>query len=275
MIKSPLNYTGGKFKLLPQILPLFPKEIDTFIDLFGGGFNVGINVPAKTIVYNEIMPDICNIIKGIRESEDTIMKEFQSIIDIYGLNKINREGYLKLREEWNNSLDRDWKKLYMLICHSFNNNIRFNKKGGFNVPFGKDRSEFNPALKQKFLDFREKIKNINVVVSNNTFTEIQINPDYFYYSDSPYYISTANYNENNGWTEQDDIDLMEYLDKVNEAGAKFAMSNVLEHKGQKNERLIEWTKKYKVHYINSNYNNCCYHKTERNNPTIEVLITNY
>lgn len=275
MIKSPLNYTGGKFKLLPQILPLFPKEIDTFIDLFGGGFNVGINVPAKTIVYNEIMPDICNIIKGIRESEDTIMEEFQSIMDIYGLNKINREGYLKLREEWNNSLDRDWEKLYMLICHSFNNNIRFNKKGGFNVPFGKDRSEFNPTLKQKFLDFREKIKNINVVVSNNTFTEIQINPDYFYYSDSPYYISTANYNENNGWTEQDDINLMEYLDKVNAAGAKFAMSNVLEHKGQKNERLIEWAKKYKVHYINSNYNNCCYHKTERNNPTVEVLITNY
>lgn len=275
MIKSPLNYTGGKFKLLPQILPLFPKEINTFIDLFGGGFNVGINVPAKTIVYNEIMPDICNIIKGIRESEDNIMEEFQSIIDTYGLNKINREGYLKLREEWNNSLDRDWEKLYMLICHSFNNNIRFNKKGGFNVPFGKDRSEFNPTLKQKFLDFREKIKNINVVVSNNTFTEIQINPDYFYYSDSPYYISTANYNENNGWTEQDDINLMEYLDKVNAAGAKFAMSNVLEHKGQKNERLIEWAKKYKVHYINSNYNNCCYHKTERNNPTVEVLITNY
>lgn len=275
MVKSPLNYTGGKFKLLPQILPLFPKEIDTFIDLFGGGFNVGINVSAKTIVYNEIMSDICNIIKGIRESEDNIIKEFQSIIDIYGLNKINRDGYLKLREEWNNSLDRDWKKLYMLICHSFNNNIRFNKKGGFNVPFGKDRSEFNPTLKQKFLDFREKIKNINIVISNNTFTEIQINPNYFYYSDSPYYISTANYNENNGWTEQDDINLMNYLDKVNEAGAKFAMSNVLEHKGQKNERLIEWSKKYKVHYINSNYNNCCYHKTERNNPTVEVLITNY
>ena len=46
-IKSPLNYVGGKHKLLPQILPLFPKNINTFIDLFGGGFNVGINVSAK------------------------------------------------------------------------------------------------------------------------------------------------------------------------------------------------------------------------------------
>jgi len=39
--KSPINYTGGKFKLLPQILPLFPSNIDIFVDLFAGGFNVG------------------------------------------------------------------------------------------------------------------------------------------------------------------------------------------------------------------------------------------
>ncbi len=275
MIKSPLNYVGGKFKLLPQILPLFPEKIDTFIDIFGGGFNVGINIEANTIIYNEIMPDVCNIIQGIKNSNDNIMDEFQKIIDEYRLNKTNKDGYLKLREEWNNSKDRDWKKLYMLICHSFNNNIRFNKKGGFNVPFGKDRSEFNPRLRQKFIDFRNELKNKNVAVTNETFKNIKINPDFFVYADPPYHIATANYNENQGWTEQDDIDLMEYLDKVNELGGKFAMSNVLEHKGLKNERLINWSSKYKIHYLNANYNNCCYHKTERNNPTIEVLITNY
>lgn len=35
--KNPFNYTGSKYKLLPQILPLFPSNIDTFVDLFGGG----------------------------------------------------------------------------------------------------------------------------------------------------------------------------------------------------------------------------------------------
>lgn len=44
MIQSPLNYTGGKFKLLPQILPLLPKNVDRFFDFFCGGCNVGINV---------------------------------------------------------------------------------------------------------------------------------------------------------------------------------------------------------------------------------------
>ena len=43
-VKSPLNYIGGKYKLLPEILPLFPENIGNFVDLFGGGFNVGANV---------------------------------------------------------------------------------------------------------------------------------------------------------------------------------------------------------------------------------------
>ena len=46
-VKSPLNYVGGKYKLLKELIPLFPKEINTFVDLFGGGFNVGINATAN------------------------------------------------------------------------------------------------------------------------------------------------------------------------------------------------------------------------------------
>lgn len=36
-VKSPLNYTGGKYKLLPQLLELLPKQVNTFVDLFAGG----------------------------------------------------------------------------------------------------------------------------------------------------------------------------------------------------------------------------------------------
>ena len=44
MIKSPLNYTGRKYKLLPQILPYFPSNINTFVDMFCGGIDTGILV---------------------------------------------------------------------------------------------------------------------------------------------------------------------------------------------------------------------------------------
>lgn len=51
MMKSPLNYIGGKYRLLPQILPLFPKQINTFVDLFAGGLDVSINVDALSLIH--------------------------------------------------------------------------------------------------------------------------------------------------------------------------------------------------------------------------------
>ena len=68
---------------------------------------------------------------------------------------------------------------------------------------------------------------------------------------------------------------MNLLTKIDKKGIKFALSNVLEHKGYKNENLIKWASSYNIHIINSNYKNCSYHKKNRETITKEVLITNY
>lgn len=184
-IQSPLNYTGGKYKLLKQIIPLFPNNIDIFVDLFGGGCNVGANVKANTIVYNELDTNVFNIVKGIYESDNNIINIIDSIIQQYNLSKTNKEGYLKLRNDWNKSEDKDWIRLYTLILHSFNNSIRFNSKGEFNIAFGKDRSDFNPKLKDKFKNFRELIKSKNFYFYNKSFEELtkssKCNERYMFY----------------------------------------------------------------------------------------------
>ena len=96
------------------------------------------------------------------------------------------------------------------------------------------------------------------------------------YCDPPYLITTATYNENGGWTENDERDLLELLDNLNDRGVRFALSNVFESKGKSNDILKEWAKKYTVHYIDANYGSCNYQKKKKNeNDTIEVLITNY
>lgn len=277
-IQSPLNYTGGKFKLLPQIKPYFPKEAKIFVDLFGGGFNVGANVDYPTIVYNEYDTNVFNIVKGIY-GDNKAIERIDSVIKKYSLSKTNRDGFLLLRKEWNESKEKDWVDLYALIVHSFNYSIRFNKKGGFNMTFGKDKSEFNPKLRQKFVDFSEKIKDKNIFFYNEGFEKLtsspKINSDYFFYVDPPYLITTATYNESDGWGEDSEKLLYEELDKINDKGAKFALSNVIEHKGRTNEILKEWMKKYNVHYLNYNYGNCSYQGKNTDKKTIEVLITNY
>lgn len=68
MIKSLLNYVGGKYKLLQQILPLFPKDIDTFYDVFGGGGNVAINANANKVVYNDLNLRVVQILEAFKNT---------------------------------------------------------------------------------------------------------------------------------------------------------------------------------------------------------------
>lgn len=277
-IQSPLNYTGGKFKLLPQIKPLFATS-KIFVDLFGGGFNVGINMNNEVIVYNEYDKNVYSIVKGICENEtDNSLSLIEKVIKEYNLSKTNKEGYLALRHKWNKQ-KTDWIELYTLILHSFNNSIRFNKKGEFNIAFGKDRSDFNPKLREKFIAFSERAKTKNIYFYNESFETLtgnpKVNEDYFFYADPPYLITTANYNENGGWNEEMEYKLYKELDKIDAKGAKFALSNVVEHKGRVNEILKEWMCKYNVHYLNYSYSNCNYQGKNKDKKTVEVLITNY
>ena len=286
-VKSPLNYTGGKYKLLPQIIPLFPDNIETFVDLFGGGFNVGVNVKCKRVIYNDSYSQIVDLMKHFYKNNyeyihqriiKTIERYDLSVSNIYGyeyygcdscdgLSKYNKPKYLRLREEYNKN--PDWVKFYTLIAYSFSNQIRFNSKGEFNVACGK--RDYNLSLQDKLKVFVSELHNKDVEFWNKDFRDYNFFSDNFIYCDPPYFNSIANYNENGGWSEQDEKDLLYFLDTINNHGGKFALSNNLKYD---NSFLGEWKDKYHIHYLNADYSNCNYHKINKSKD-IEVLITNY
>ena len=74
LIRSPMNYIGGKYKLLPEILPLFPKQIDRFCDLFCGGLNVGINVDANVIYANDQIQYIIYLYEIFKTSNQAVLQ---------------------------------------------------------------------------------------------------------------------------------------------------------------------------------------------------------
>lgn len=277
-VKSPLNYTGGKYKLLPQLLELFPKQVNTFVDLFAGGGNVSVNVKAEKVVFNDLMwqvPEMLQEFKKIGVEES--LRKIDEYISSYDLSKENKEGYLALRELYNKGKS-DPLMLYTLICYSFNNQIRFNNKGAYNMPFGKDRSSFNPTLREKFITFVQRLQSMEIQFSSKDFRELDLDTlgeNDFVYCDPPYLITVASYNENGGWGEQAERDLLAKLDTLDKAGVKFGLSNVFESKGKENIILKEWAKGYKVHYLDHTYSNCSYHKKDKQSKDIEVFITNY
>lgn len=277
-VKSPLNYTGGKYKLLPQLLELFPKQVNTFVDLFAGGGNVSVNVKAEKVVFNDLMwqvPEMLQKFKKIGVEES--LRKIDGYISSYDLSKENKEGYLALRELYNKGKS-DPLMLYTLICYSFNNQIRFNNKGAYNMPFGKDRSSFNQTLREKFIIFVQRLQSMEIQFSSKDFRELDLDTlgeNDFVYCDPPYLITVASYNENGGWGEQAERDLLAKLDTLDKAGVKFGLSNVFESKGKENIILKEWAKGYTVHYLDHTYSNCSYHKKDKQSKDIEVFITNY
>lgn len=283
-ISSPLNYIGGKHKLLTQIIPLFPKDINKFVDLFCGGCNIGINVSSKQVLFNDNLTFLIDLYKAFNDtSKELILNHIEGRIKEFDLSLTNQEGYLKLRETYNSN--RNALDLFVLIAYSFNHQIRFNSSHQFNNPFGKERSSFNKRMKDNLVTFLNELKNKSVEFSSKNFDELDLSglgENDFVYADPPYLITTGTYNDGKrgftGWNEETEKKLLNLLDSLTERHIKFALSNVIEHKGKSNDILKQWIEKnkYAINFLEKDYSNCNYHTSDRSkNASIEVLITNY
>lgn len=294
-VQSPLNYTGGKYKLLVQIMPLFPKDFDLGVDLFCGGANVGINLKAPNIILNDSLTELIQLYQALQnETPQTIFNTIWHIIDTFnlsnsakygykfykcnstkGLSNYNKEHFLALRKHYN--ITKNPFDLFVLIVFAFNNQIRFNAKREFNLPCGK--RDFNKNMQEKLRQFIIHLQNKNIKISNKDFRDFPLDildSRSFVYIDPPYFLATAAYNENNAWSLQDELDLLEFLSILDSKQIRFALSNVVFHKGKEHRILQEWLKKnkqIKTYSLDFSYKNCNY-QTKRIDSK-EVLITNY
>lgn len=296
-IKSPLNYTGGKGKLITQLANYFPKGINVFYDLFCGGLNVGINVQAEQIKAVDINPQLIELLHFLQQAEPyQLIEQLQALIATYGLSdsatkgyayygcdsskglgSYNKEAFLNLRTAYNRKPSP--LLLLLLIIFSFNNQIRFNSKGEFNLPVGK--RDFNPTMQAKLIAFCQRAKELNLTLIEQDFRKLdpQVLADEraFLYLDPPYFLGLATYNENGGWTEKDEIDLLNFLLACHDQGVPFALSNVIKHKGQTHKQLIDWCIEhhFNLHFLEYSYSNASYQRKNQDTTTAEVLITNY
>lgn len=277
VIESPLNYTGSKSKMINEIKKLLPKSIDTFVDVFGGGFNVGINVNAKKIIYNDINPFVVGLIKSFSE-QDTFqyINYIEHKISKYDLAPNNKESYNHLRQIYNEteSSKRDPKMLYTLILYGFQQQIRFNNSHEFNNPSGS--RWFNDKLLSKFISFARVSRNRqnDIQFFNFDFTSLIKNGHgCFLYLDPPYRFTTGVYNDGKrgfqGWTKSHEEEMCQLLNRADQNGIKFMLSYILENEGIINKDMYFWAKKnnYKITPIDK--------QQGKYNKRKEVLIMNY
>lgn len=306
-IKSPLNYTGNKFRILDQIQPYFPKKIDVMVDLFCGGATVGLNTECNKVIFIDNEPRIIWLLKYFSGCNiDKLLNELFVLIDNYGLScsfkngykyyrqqilggnpnnglkDYNSNGFYKLRDDYNAILNKNTatanKLLYLLIVYGFNNDIRFSKDGKYNLPVGK--TDLNNSNVKKLTEYIERVKNIQAEFICGDFCSQHIQQIIrkadFVYMDPPYLITDAVYNESNKWREQNEYELIRLMNFLLDNKKSFVLSNVLEKQGRRNEPLFYWTTTRKndinIVDIDYHYRSASYNKKNRNAKEREVII---
>ena len=182
MNKSFLKWAGGKTKSLDMILETVGQVEGRFIEPFAGSGVVSLNVSACGCILSDCNEDLINIYNVLKTSNNFI--ELLKSYFIEGNN--NAEIFYKFREKFNNCNDLVERALLFVYLnrHCFNGLCRYNKAGGFNVPFGKYKSIYFPEKEIKF--FKEKLNTYELYCRSFEETIELAEPDDVLYCDPPY-----------------------------------------------------------------------------------------
>ncbi len=268
--ESPMNYQGNKSDMIEIIKSHLPNDIDVFVDGFGGGFNVGVNIDSLYTIYNDINFFVKGIVEfmGKQDTYDNLMF-IKRLIKKYNLSTENKEGYLSLREDYNRIpvKKRDPRVLYTLMMFGFQQQLRFNSSHEFNNPFG--TRYFNEKLLSKFISFSRMSKEKEVTYLSVDYQQLLqlLTPNSVIYLDPPYRNSTGSYNDGkrgfNGWSKELEQSLCNFCNLLTSKHLKFLLSYNI------NEDIISWSNQhdYQVIYVSEPQGR--YNKRE------EILIKNY
>lgn len=247
--ESPLNYIGSKFKIVGEMKKYLPEKINHFVDIFGGGFNVGCNIDAKNIIYNDLNYFVKELIQSfyVIDTYQYILY-LKKIINKYKLEKGNAESYNKIRTYYNSlpKEKRDPRLFLAVIMYGYQQQIRFNGNHEFNNPVG--MRWFNDKVLEKLISFSRHIKEKDYVFESKDYIDIIETMSYelddFIYFDPPYKMTTGSYNDGKrgfkGWNNYLEKELFQVIDSLTERNIKCMLSYVLEHNGKFNNELNEW-----------------------------------
>lgn len=245
--EAPLNYVGSKAKMVAELRAYFPKRAKRVFDVFGGGFNAGINFLAKHVFYNDSNFFVARLIESFRKVDTyEYLMYLRKTVQKFGLEAGNKDAYLRARAAYNALplSKRDIKFLYALILYGFQQQIRFNSAHDFNNPPG--NRWFNDCVLEKMISFSRRIKEIYCTFMQNDFQNTLriVQAGDFVYLDPPYRLTCGSYNDGKrgfgGWTREHEDRLFAYIDALDERKVKFLFSYVQGNGVERNINLESW-----------------------------------
>jgi DNA adenine methylase len=274
VIVPPIKSQGIKTKLVEWISDnIQDTTYDRWVEPFMGTGVVAFNIRPKKALLCDSNPHLINFYNSLKNKEINSLR-VRDFLNIEGDKLLKSDGayYYEVRDRFNK--EKDPLDFLFLSRSCFNGMMRFNKKGGFNVPFCKKPNRFAQALVTKITN---QVENISQIIDMGDYTFInqdfettldQINEDDLVYSDPPYIGRHVDYFDS--WNEDNE----NFLHKgLLDSKAKFILSTWLSNKYRVNEYIFStWNECYistKEHF---------YHvgaKEQNRNAVYEALLTNF
>lgn len=221
-----LKWAGGKYGLVEDIqrhLPPARKLVEPFV----GAGSVFLNTDYDQYLLADINPDLINLYNLLKERPEEYISEAKRW---FVAENNRKEAYLDIRAEFNKTDDVMYRSLAFLYMNrfGFNGLCRYNKKGGFNVPFGSYKKPYFPEAELEF--FAEKAKKATFVCEGYPETFSRARKGSVVYCDPPYapLSNTANFTSyaGNGFTLDDQAALADIAERAaTERGIPVLISN--------------------------------------------------
>lgn len=239
-----IKWVGGKSQLIEQLEAQLPADFDnwenvTYIEPFVGGgamlFYMLQRYPnINHAIINDINSDLATCYRTVRDTPEQLISSLKDIEKAYLALETGdgrKDFFMAVRERYNEkNLDpiENTTKFFFLNRTCFNGLYRVNKKGLFNVPFGKYA---NPTIcdPETIRKDSELLQRVEILNGDFEATFEYAHGNTFFYFDPPYrpLSDTSSFNDyaKEAFNDDAQIRLKEYCDRIHEAGFRFMLSN--------------------------------------------------
>lgn len=299
MIKNQLKpfvkWAGGKGQLIDDIRNTYPKnlgkEINKYAEPFVGGgavlFDILSNYELEYVYISDINAELINTYRVIRDNVNNLISILTDMQNEYLLadTESRKQYYYKKRDLFNylkingdESVNIEKAALFIFLNKTcFNGLYRVNRKGLFNVPMG---SYKKPLIcdEQNLINVSNALKNVKIVCGDYKESFDFIDQNTFVYFDPPYrpISETANFTSytENVFDDHAQIELAQFIDKLNAIGAKVVVSNSDPKNSNVEDDFFDILyQRYKILRVHATRMINC--NSDSRGKISELLITNY
>lgn len=232
-IKTPLKWVGSKVRIMPQLRDHLP-EGKRLVEPFAGSCAVMMNTDYDEYLIADLNPDLVNLYKVMTYYTDAFLIELDLMFSAGALGDLESRAvyYYAIREAFNlsgkalgsESVEAAVRFMY-LNRHGFNGLCRYNRRGQFNVPFGKYKKNYFPLKEVRA--FAEKAKRATFITAHYSETLALVRAGDVVYCDPPYLTESGNFTSytESGFSYLDQGRLARKLRRLTENGVSVVASN--------------------------------------------------